>query len=1244
MKTLFLLLLPLAVALGVPAHANEQDADALKRATARAVGQLQGKTLQVDSSGNVVRDAHGNAQTAPVSVESLQSGLKYFQATTGLQGVSPQSVASDGGGVSAVKVNQTYDFRCAATFAADSRFSLGGLTFRPLSCTLNAAGAVVNVNFRVCDAGLRASTCAAASDFTASLTVAQGAYSSQSGMHVGLGCNSAGQCRLTVVGEQRVGTSGGALTTRAAQLAGQSDVVGGLRDMTSSAGYTQKMAEIGAPLAQCAELNAQGAETGRFVTCDGRNAVSVLSGGQATGAACQGSVARCVQESVSQRTSTRSCVRTFPMTERSYLRSYPSQETCVLRDFLADKKGVDKFGTDSNSCVQPSGAGRLAGMTKVGDTPWVCVQTGVLNEPEPLNIEFYDKDGKLLQKPYPQPFPEVFDKDGKPITKTHEDPVEECVARERTEYFMNLTNFQTISQTDYPSAVGGACDENPLSESRLEQCEGPWFGRTLPDNQCSVLYRMSDTETISGGLNFMAQWGCGFCTKPKVRQTCRAVPAPTQEQLDAGADDEDNCASLELSGCSMTSATALTYSGGDSGLATSQRETYTCLKEERQCTRWTSENSDPTCINKDMAQGLDTIQSGYGDSGSFNNAMVAAAMLDGVAQGVEGKHASEQVPLIFGGTNNRCSYPTGAIGSLITRNCCRQNLFRPKKGVLFQAGCGMAEAKLAAARRSRYAVYIGEYCSRRLPRPFRTCIRRTQSYCVFQGILPRLVHEQGRQQLAQMVGSSAQAQVQKAPLNFSYYDTGNGRWTPAVTVNGVQLRAWQWPKHCANLSDAAQTLLEQPDANTCPAAVTTYFAACDKQGGCDALIDAPEYGSLDWSLRAADGLKNQTSAVSRFSVVTGACSPTTGQCAYEAAAWPAGVGGRAVVTKDLNWPLYQPQAIGPSGQALPADYRANNVGDLMFRMYPNTGVAGSALPATVRLGFSRDGGQTWADAQLPTQTLRATEGNLGGSDIKITGGCSSESNSCDFRVTGTVTVTAKPWGPPEGPDCSGFTAGQLAALDFSKMDLTEWLDTVLDKVAGNSANPKALAASANERFQRFNEVYQGGGVKGSAPIAANFSRVVPAEGFGPFSVRLAVSGYWPEVSDVAANNTERVTRVEVDWGDCSARQVLDPVPSTEGVGFRGTHTYKAPDHDAHVCLKTGPSDSLERNIVHRLRLFVTTREGSTVRSYTRELSVENAWAKFPGANSNNDYVEESRTVSPYGAGSAGAPAQLPGKR
>ncbi len=304
----------------------------------------------------------------------------------------------------------------------------------------------------------------------------------------------------------------------------------------------------------------------------------------------------------------------------------------------------------------------------------------------------------------------------------------------------------------------------------------------------------------------------------------------------------------------------------------------------------------------------------------------------------------------------------------------------------------------------------------------------------------------------------------------------------------------------------------------------------------------------------------------------------------------------------------------------------------MFKGYSSVGEAGGALPATVRLDLSRDGGQSWSSFQVPTGQSSQEQSLTG--DVKVVGSCDASTNTCTFRATGTTTVSAKPWGSARAPDCSGYTAGQLAVLDFSKMDLSEWLSTVMGKSGFNNA-PTGLAETASAQFAEFNELFQQGRVRASAPVSANFARAIPAEGFGPFVVKLAVGGAWPQVTGDPALDTNTVLSAEVDWGDCSPKETLERLPAGEGNGFRGVHQYLGPADRSpstglfqHACLAGALGGNLEQNLTHHVTVTVRTLNSGI---QTRTLSVENAWARFPGGNGNNINVETEVFGTPVSA-------------
>jgi hypothetical protein len=770
----------------------------------------------------------------------------------------------------------------------------------------------------------------------------------------------------------------------------------------------------------------------------------------------------------------------------------------------------------------------------------------------------------------------------------------ECIAGEgeggcsryRWKEFYTFPQRATESNCETaPSPLAGpfgpaVCDLSP--NAREEQCAPDgWFGRTKTDEQCRA-----EDSAFAGGFDLSvyngdAGKGCGVCVKPRTTYTCYAQPTADNP--------EDSCRDVDLANCRVTGTQVLSTTEG--GLVTTQRETYECKREQRYCAEWGRPAAGEACPVADFSHGLDKERfKAPASDGSLNQALASAAVLNAIEQNTG---QDPDVPLVFNGDDMRCSKPTGGLFSALYQDCCRIDLQRPsaKAGKLNR--CTLNDAKLAAARRASYDVYIGEYCSKRMKFPSK-CLMRTQTFCVYPGILPRLIHEQGRRQLAEIVTSSANATVERQTLAFPYYREAGG-WTEPVTVNGSRIAAWQYPAYCADPAMAERRQQEDPYAVECPSRLIQWFAVCDQPGGCGPLPSSPEFGSDTWLIQDTDPLRNVSTTLSAAAVARGACDPASAACRYEIAAWPAGIGGRAMVGRDLTFSLYGTE--DDAGQL-------QNIGDLVFAPMPIAQAARAGeLPPTVTLRFSTDGGRTWQQASVSTRLTGET--TLPGSEIVIQGGCAAESNVCNYRVTAPVTVQAKPWGSAKNPDCSGFTAGQLAVLDFSKMDLSEWLATVVDQVAGQS--PQALVEAAKSQFQAFNEVFQSTGrASAASPQGQSLARVTPSEGFGPFAVTLEVAGAWPLFDGNPLDNPNRITGVQVDWGDCSAPEMLTPVSSVRGQpasGFEGRHVYPGPDDLPAPC---GPQT---RNVTHALTLTIHTLQSGT---QTRTLQVVNAWATMPG--------------------------------
>ena len=804
--------------------------------------------------------------------------------------------------------------------------------------------------------------------------------------------------------------------------------------------------------------------------------------------------------------------------------------------------------------------------------------------------------------------------------------VSPCPSTSWVEYWVNLTKSTVTGQSASPYPSSGTCDTNPLSDTRTVSCpSGDWFGRTLATSQCTQPYVDTSTGKSTGqttDIDFFSKPGCGVCLRPSVGVMCyAATPASS------------SCQPASLAGCTLKGVTPTQTAGS---LVIGQQSSYQCTTTAKTCSRWSG--PAPGASGADF--GIDSsVTRATDNSSSYSAALVSLEIANSTAQGVEGKQ-DPAMPLIFGGTDMRCTTPTGGfLGSLTNSSCCDINLQRPTKGNAIRGGCTLNEAALAAARRSDYTTFIGSYCSSSSFFPHR-CTQITQTYCAFQGILPRLVQEQGRQQLAQMVASSSAGGTKTQNTAFSYYSTSqSGSWSPPVSLNGVTVQAWQWPSYCANPAKAAQEYLDNPAAAYCSGTLTTWFVSCTISGGCGALPAQPSDGSAMWLMQNVNPLLDGTTAIDSYATVSGSCNPATGHCAYAVAALPVGQGGKMVVSQSLAWALYdnKPPVATGMGTA-PSYYQLSNMADFVFKGYTLAGSSAQGLPAAVRLDYSVDGGQTWTPVSLPTSPAGSQTQLADG--VTATGGCSLGTNLCSFRFTGTFVVKAKPWGGPGAPDCSGFTAGQLSALNFSKMDLSEWLNSVMGKIKAQTTQSLSgmAAGQASAYEQAFNA---GNGSQSEAlPSSSSFARVVPAQGFGPFQATLAVSGYWPQTTGNPALDVDQVVGVTVDWGDCSspetmapyspsqyaqiqsgklnlAYRYLSPETGTPGQwGYEATHVFPSPDSE--TCL-----GSPRKNVTQQVTLTIYASKSGT---HTVSVDVANAWAQFPGEHNNTVTVPTTKTV------------------
>jgi hypothetical protein len=1197
-KLLLTLCLALSATAGLAQSTKPTAAEetASKDAAKGMAGLMRG-SAPVIANGELQRNGE-KAALERNSSKSMTSQMDYYKTVTGVSGVTSEGSGRNGT-IGATAGSSTYvDFSC--TTEGTARKSTGGFVFQLQGCAMSGKS-VQSVTMRMCSALQRGGSCSELTAFAEPVVVASQSYASQGDVQLALGCNDTNAaCRLTVKASFTMATRTvdyeQTLQQKNAARAGDTNTaqtdIAAMRNKKDEKGqnaYDTAMEADGRGMVDCAKTNSQRTNAGLpALTCDGKTTVQVEKESPTAGPPADCATAGiCVRTAVKTTSFTRSCTRTYPLTSK-LCEMQTKTKSCDIT--WVNVPFTQKELDDHAAAVEKAKTDGLP-------PPPALVPSKV----ESSNCSAADIDGAK----------KFNSRDGS-CADAATTPETACQHYNRTDYYAWAPTPTGACHGD-PYTVGGTCNTDP---SQIDsQCPANnWFGRTKSDQECAMT--LETGLYLQVGDNVIP--GCGVCPLAKTGAVCYAATPLQRDPLSLTEYDrqnggglvteqEDSCAAVDLQGCSLTSSDQVANNEG--GLVTSRRENYTCTRQAESCIEY---KQDDRCqVTTVSTFGMDKagFRAGASDE-AMNSALANTAVLNSIggaaAAGRTGVDGSTIIPLLFEGTAQDCEKPTGSWGSNgYYQDCCRISLERPGKKTGKVNECNEDDARLAAARRANYTVFVGSECSKKTPWPLRKCIRERHVYCAFPGVLPRIIHEQGRKQLAEMAQTGNGARTEKAPLLFAYYGT-TGTWTAPVRANGVSVAAWQWPAYCNDLSTAAKTLDVNAAAKECPTRLTNYFAVCDNPAGCGDLPEYPELGSEHWRLTTADPLQAVTTAVSNYAVVNGSCDPTSSQCIYEVSAWPAGVGGRAVVTKQLAFQLYVSEGASAKGELA-------NIGDYMFEPFSTTVAAGafpSSLPATVKVNFSANGGQSWTTLNVPTGDNK--ELALQGTDAKLSGSCDVATNLCRFSMTGTATVRTISWGDVNNPGCGGFTPGQLSVLDFGKMDLSEWLSTVSANIQGPDKG--AMAASTSTQMAQYNQNFQSGSASTmttAAPTSAQFALLTPPEGFGPFDTTLKAAGYWPFTTGDPARDTDMVTGVSVDWGDCTGTESLSFVGSVGGQaarGFTANHRFTRPEDVPAAC------GGGQRNITHVVKLKVSTSKSG---SHDVSIQVKNAYNTMPGAYSSN---------------------------
>ena len=392
-------------------------------------------------------------------------------------------------------------------------------------------------------------------------------------------------------------------------------------------------------------------------------------------------------------------------------------------------------------------------------------------------------------------------------------------------------------------------------------------------------------------------------------------------------------------------------------------------------------------------------------------------------------------------------------------------------------------------------------------------------------------------------------------------------------------------------------------------------------------------------------------SINEFVTAVGSCHRTDGQCLYYFAITDKvatkGAGAKKRSTEYAQFPLYtvQPTSTQPAVDYVAKDGTLNTAA---YQADPNRGRADPIYVGTQRLIFHPnyitkpvEGNihskvlVEYANAKLdpgypendytalmvPTSLPPGTPGwypygsaGVHGKYFYLSGGCNANSRWCNYEITVDLDIPRHPWGTAQEPRCWGFSLEQMAALDFDKMDLSRWINSLDLDASTASMSTEAAAAMSKQVTDSAQAFYNNVSTStptnkpgaGTTALVTN-TDILPMLSNGSFRayvLEAAVPSNWPNYFIDQVNNNP-VSNVMVDWGDGSAKVSMPKDPG--GKAYKAEHDYGdlkvASRYKVTVTLDTGS------NGPQTLTTFVTvTPDGGGVPAKT-ELQFNN-----PGTN------------------------------
>lgn len=341
-----------------------------------------------------------------------------------------------------------------------------------------------------------------------------------------------------------------------------------------------------------------------------------------------------------------------------------------------------------------------------------------------------------------------------------------------------------------------------------------------------------------------------------------------------------------------------------------------------------------------------------------------------------------------------------------------------------------------------------------------------------------------------------------------------------------------------------------------------------------------------------------SASVSEYITAIGSCK-TTGSCLYQFAITDrlanGGLGARKRTKEYVQFPLYTvvPNSAWPAvdyvnkdGTMDPASYASDpnrgradpiTVSTQRFIFHPHmqkTAITGNVHAALLveyanKAGSPAKPEDDYKPLLVPTNLPAGTTGwypygdsSKHGEYFYLSGACDPNSRWCNYTIEADLNVPRHPWGSPQSPRCWGFTVEQMAALDFDKMDLSRWINSLDLDAATTGMSAEAAEAMTKQTVASVDSFYTAmrdsktkqSEAPGMVALVTN-TDILPRlsnNAFSAFTLEAAVPTNWPAYYNDQPNNNP-VTDVLIDWGDGTAKQQM--VRHAEGRAFIGTHDY-----------------------------------------------------------------------------------------